>query len=111
MCKQHPNYVKQFKKTLNRLDEAFNLVFKALILYVKHGDDTIGRVADSSGNPIGSRRSLFWVKYITCKIHNDDTALQMYLSERPNTVLRQSKYFRDCTKKYEYHSCTYGQGS
>jgi hypothetical protein len=57
---------------------------------------------------IGSRRSSFWVDYTTCKSHNDDSALQLYLSEWPNTVLRQSKYSRDRTKKYKYRSCICG---
>jgi hypothetical protein len=34
--------------------------------------------------------------------------LQLYLSEWPNTVLRQSKYSCDSTKKYKYCSCTCG---
>jgi hypothetical protein len=70
-------------------------------------DDSIVRLVDS-GNHIGNRHSSFWVNYSTHKSHNDDTALQLYLSERPNTVLRQSKYSRDCIKKYEYCSCTCG---
>jgi hypothetical protein len=53
------------------------------------GDKSISGVADL-GNCSGSHHSLFWIKYVTCKIHNDDTALQMYLSEWPNTILRQS---------------------
>jgi hypothetical protein len=57
---------------------------------------------------IGSRRSSFWVDYTTCKCHYDDSALQLYLSEWPNTVLRQSKYSRNRTKKYEYCSCICG---
>jgi hypothetical protein len=61
-------------------------------------DDSIVRLVDS-GNHIGSHRSSFWVQYSTCKSHNDDTALQLYLSEWPNTVFRQSKYSRDHTKK------------
>jgi hypothetical protein len=68
-------------------------------------DDSIVRLVDS-GNHIGSHCSSFWVQYSTCKSHNDDAALQLYLSEQPNTVLRQSKYSRNCTKKYEYCSCT-----
>jgi hypothetical protein len=70
-------------------------------------DDRIVGVVDS-GNCIGNRRSSFWVQYSTCKSHNDDSALQLYLSERPNTVLRQSKYSRDRNKKYEYRSCICG---
>jgi hypothetical protein len=32
----------------------------------------------------------------------------MYLSEQPNTILRQSKYSCDCSKKNEYHSGSCG---
>ena len=32
--------------------------------------------------------------------------MQNYLSMRPNTILKQSKYSRDRTKKYEYRCCT-----
>jgi hypothetical protein len=32
--------------------------------------------------------------------------MEKYLSERPNTILKQSKYFRDRMKKYEYRCCT-----
>jgi hypothetical protein len=70
-------------------------------------DDSIVRLV-ASGNCIGSCRSSFWVQYSACKSHNDDTALQLYLSEWPNTVLRQSKYSHNRTKKYEYRSCTCG---
>jgi hypothetical protein len=70
-------------------------------------DGTIMGVVDCPIG-VGSCRSSFWVDYTTCKCHYDDSALQLYLSERPNTVLRQSKYSRDCTKKYEYRSCIYG---
>jgi hypothetical protein len=69
--------------------------------------DSITRVG-KLGNCRGSCRSLFWIKYAICKVHNDDTALNKYLSEQPNTILRQSKYSHDCSKKYEYHSCTCG---
>jgi hypothetical protein len=68
-------------------------------------DDSIVGVVDF-GNCIGNCRSSFWVHYRTCKSHNNDTALQLYLSERPNTVLRQSKYSHNRTKKYKYRSCT-----
>jgi hypothetical protein len=70
-------------------------------------DGTIVGVVDCRIG-IGSRRNSFWVDYTTCKCHNDDSALQLYLSERPNTVLRQSKYSRDRNKKYEYRSCLCG---
>jgi hypothetical protein len=34
--------------------------------------------------------------------------MDKYLSERPNTILKQSKYSRDRQKKYEYWCCTCG---
>jgi hypothetical protein len=52
------------------------------------GDDSCSRVADL-GNLSGRSHSLFWIKYITSKIHNNDTTLQMYLSEQPYTILKQ----------------------
>ena len=48
------------------------------------------------------------IKYVTCKSHTDKTAMEKYLSERPNTILKQSKYSHDRQKKYEYWSCTCG---
>jgi hypothetical protein len=53
-------------------------------------------------------RSLHWIKYVTCKSHTDETAMDKYLSEWPNTILKQSKYSRDRRKKYEYRCCTCG---
>jgi len=50
------------------------------------------------------------IKYVTCKSHTDKTAMEKYLSERPNTILKQSKYSHDRTKKYEYQCCTCGCG-
>jgi hypothetical protein len=75
--------------------------------YENSPDDSIVRLVDS-GNCIGNCRSSFWVQYSTCKSHNDHSALQLYLSERLNTVLRQSKYSRDRNKKYKYRSCLCG---
>jgi hypothetical protein len=43
-----------------------------------------------------NRRSSRWIKYVTCKSHTDKTAMDKYLSERPNTILKQSKY--SCNK-------------
>jgi hypothetical protein len=59
---------------------------------------------DSSSNC----RSSHWIKYVTYKLHTDETAMEKYLSEQPNTILKQSKYSRDRTKKYEYWCCTCG---
>jgi hypothetical protein len=58
------------------------------------------------GIPSSNHRSSCWIKYVTCKSHTDKTAMEKYLSERPNTILKQSKYFRDRMKKYEYRCCT-----
>jgi hypothetical protein len=55
-----------------------------------------------------NRRSSRWINYVTCKSHTDETAMDKYLSERPNTILKQSKYSRDRTKKYEYRCCSCG---
>jgi hypothetical protein len=55
-----------------------------------------------------NRRSSHWIKYVTCKSHTDKTAMEKYLSKRPNTILKQSKYSHDRTKKYEYRCCTCG---
>jgi hypothetical protein len=57
-----------------------------------------------SSNHCSSR----WIKYVTCKSHTDKTAMKKYLSEWPNTIMKQSKYSRDRTKKYEYRCCTCG---
>ena len=57
---------------------------------------------------VGNRRSSFWVDYVTFKCHYDDSALQLYLSDRPTTNFKQSKFSRDRTKKYEYRSCICG---
>jgi hypothetical protein len=46
-----------------------------------------------------NRGSLHWIKYVTCKSHTDKTAMEKYLSERPNTILKQSKISRDRMKK------------
>jgi hypothetical protein len=37
-----------------------------------------------------------------------DEALQLYLENRPTTVVNQSKILHDCKKKYSYHSCVCG---
>jgi hypothetical protein len=55
-----------------------------------------------------NHRSSCWIKYVTCKSHTDETAMDKYSSERPNTILKQSKYSRDRQKKYEYRCCTCG---
>jgi hypothetical protein len=34
--------------------------------------------------------SSFWIKYSTVIVHSSETALQGYLSGRPNTILKQS---------------------
>jgi hypothetical protein len=52
------------------------------------GDHSISNVSES-GNHSGSHYGLFWIKYVTYKIHNYDTTLQIYLSEGPDTILRQ----------------------
>jgi hypothetical protein len=55
-----------------------------------------------------NHHSSHWIKYVTCKSHTDKTAMDKYLSEWPNTILKQSIYSRDRRKKYEYRCCTCG---
>jgi hypothetical protein len=40
--------------------------------------------------------------------HVGDEALQLYLENRPTTVVNQSKFSRDRKKKYSYRSCVCG---
>jgi hypothetical protein len=43
--------------------------------------------------------SSLWIKYVTCKCHSDKISMQNYLSEWPNTLLKQSKYSCNRSKK------------
>ena len=43
-----------------------------------------------------------------CSTHVGDEALQLYLEDRPTTVVNQSKFSRDRKKKYSYRSCVCG---
>jgi hypothetical protein len=73
------------------------------------GDSSCDGTGEAEEGILSSNsRSLHWIKYVTCKSHTDETAMDKYLSERPNTILKQSKYSRDRTKKYEYRCCTCG---
>jgi hypothetical protein len=53
-------------------------------------------------------RSSFWIKNSMVIVHSSETALHSYLSGRPNTIVKQSKYSHDQSKKYEYHCCSCG---
>jgi hypothetical protein len=74
-----------------------------------NGDSSCNGTGEAErGIQSSNRRSSRWIKYVTCKSHTDKTAMDKYLSERPNTILKQSKYSCDRTKKYEYRCCTCG---
>jgi hypothetical protein len=74
-----------------------------------NGDSSCDGTGEAEVGILSSNRhSLHWIKYVTCKSHTDETAMDKYLSERPNTILKQSKYSRDRRKKYEYRCCTCG---
>jgi len=74
-----------------------------------NGDSSCNGTGEAEVGILSSnRRSSRWIKYVTCKSHTDKTAMDKYLSERPNTILKQSKYSRDRRKKYEYRCCTCG---
>jgi hypothetical protein len=48
------------------------------------------------------------IQYSIVKHHDNDYELQLYLENRPNTIMNQSKFNRDRTKKYQYLSCRCG---
>jgi len=56
-------------------------------------------------DPPSSNRFL---QYKVILQHVGDEALQLYLENRPTTVVNQSKFSRDCKKKYSYRSCVCG---
>jgi len=66
-----------------------------------HGNASVTGEAEA-GILSSNRHSLRWIKYVTCKSHNDETSMQNYLSERPKAISKQSKYSRDRTKKYGF---------
>jgi len=49
-----------------------------------------------------------FLQYKVILPHVGDEALHLYLENRPTTVVNQSKFLRDCKKKYSYHSCVCG---
>jgi hypothetical protein len=74
-----------------------------------NGDSSCDGTGEAErGIQSANRRSSRWINYVTCKSHTDETAMDKYLRERPNTILKQSKYSRDRTKKYEYRCCSCG---
>ena len=66
-------------------------------------DDSLkdGNVND----PTSSTRLL---QYKVVLQHVGDEALQLYLEDRPTTVVNQSKFSRDRKKRYSYRSCVCG---
>jgi hypothetical protein len=46
--------------------------------------------------------------YVTTKTHADCRSMERYLMDRPSTILKQSKFNRDRSKKYEYRCCICG---
>jgi hypothetical protein len=74
-----------------------------------NGDSSCDGTGEAERRILSSNRhSSHWIKYVTCKSHTDKTAIDKYLSERQNTILKQSKYSHDRQKKYEYQCCTCG---
>jgi hypothetical protein len=48
------------------------------------------------------------IHYVTTKRHTDCRSMEQYLMGRPSTIMKQSKFNRDHSKKYEYHCCICG---
>jgi hypothetical protein len=60
------------------------------------------------GNVIDLPSSTGFLQYKVILQHVGDEALQLYLENRPTTVVNQPKFSRDCKKKYSYRSCVCG---
>jgi hypothetical protein len=56
-------------------------------------------------NVIDPPSSTRYLQYKVKLQHVGDEALQLYLENRPTTVVNQSKFSHDRKKKYSYHSC------
>jgi hypothetical protein len=79
------------------------------------GTDMISSVSSSDcedslkgDNVIDPPSSNRFLQYKVILHHVGDEALQLYLENRPTTVVNQSKFSRDHKKKYSYHSCVSG---
>jgi hypothetical protein len=64
-------------------------------------------VLQSSQSTSKHSRSLR-IHYVTTKRHADCQSMERYLKGRPNTILKQSKFNRHRSKKYEYRCCICG---
>jgi hypothetical protein len=60
------------------------------------------------GNVINPPSSTWFLQYKVILQHVGDEALQLYLENRPTTVVNQSKFLHDRKKKYSYCSCVCG---
>jgi hypothetical protein len=68
-----------------------------------HSDDSL-----KGGNVNDPPSSTRFLQYKVVLQHVGDDALQIYLENRPTTVVNQSKLLRDRKKRYSYHSCVCG---
>jgi hypothetical protein len=59
-------------------------------------------------NVIDPASSTWFLQYKVILQHVGDEALQLYLENRPTTVVNQSKFLHDRKKKYSYRSCICG---
>jgi hypothetical protein len=75
----------------------------SLVSDATSASSSIKRQSDLQSNGNGVR-----VTYSIVRHHDNDGELQLYLVERPNTIMNQSKFSRDRTKKYQYRSCRCG---
>jgi len=60
------------------------------------------------GNVIDPPSSTRFLQYKVILQHVGDEALQLYLEDRPTTVVNQSKFSRNRKKRYSYRSCVCG---
>jgi hypothetical protein len=68
-----------------------------------YSDDSL-----KGGNVIDPPSSTRFLQYKVILQHVGDEALQLYLENRPTTVVNQSKFSHDRKKKYSYRSCVCG---
>jgi hypothetical protein len=64
--------------------------------------------ATSASSSIKERNGHGPINYSLVKHHDSDHDLQLYFGNRPTTIMNQSKFSRDRTKKYQYRSCRCG---
>jgi hypothetical protein len=70
---------------------------------LSNSDDSL-----KGGNVNDPPSSTRFLQYKVVLQHVGDEALQLYLDNRPTTVVNQSKFSRDHNKKYSYRSCVCG---